>query len=151
MKAKANARIEENVEIEIIDAKTGKLMHAFRSRNMVVDAGLDFIREAITRSKTPMGYIAAGDGSTAVTSADTTLDNELGRVGLVSYDDSSTGVVVLRAIFESDQANGNLVEFGIFNDATAGTMLARTVLGASFTKDETMMVRVNWTITFTDA
>lgn len=145
-----NVGAYENVEIDLLNAETGRLMNRFKSRNMIVNTGLNFIREAVSRDVTPMGYIAAGEGSTGVTSADTALESELDRVAVLSYDDTATGAVRFRAIFESNQANGNLQEFGVFNAVSGGIMGAKTVLGSSFTKDVSIMLRVNWTWTFSD-
>jgi hypothetical protein len=159
---KEDVRASGRVEIEAFDAKTvkrgpdgdvleGDLLRRILQENMVVDAGLDFIRAAISRSMTPMKYIAAGTGSTAADPSDTALETEIERVLIIGYDDSATGAIRFRAIFESNQANGSLQEFGIFNDPTAGTMLARTVLGAPFDKDTSYLLRVNWTVTYADA
>jgi len=142
------ASVKRGPDGDIIE---GELLRVIEQKNMIVDTGLDFITYAISRSTTPMAYIAAGDGSTAADHADTTLESELGRVATIGYDDTSPGIIRFRAIFESNQANGNIQEFGIFNDATAGTMFCRSVLGSSFTKDTSILVRVYWTLTFTDA
>lgn len=161
MEIKTTVGLKSNVLIEAFKASSvkrspdgdiveGEIVARAEIHNMNVNAGLNFMRAAISRAVTVMGYIAAGTGSTGAAAGDTTLETEIDRVAILSYDDPSTGAVRFRAIYESNQANGNLREFGIFNDATTGTMLARTVLGAAFTKDESLIVRVNWTVTFAD-
>lgn len=132
------------------DILSGELVHATEGHNLNTDAGLNFYREAISRTVTVMSYIACGSGSTAADPADTELEAEIGRVAILGYDDIATGAVRFRAIFESNQGNGNLQEFGLFNAISGGTMAARYVLDSSFTKDTSLMVRVNWTVTFSD-
>lgn len=132
------------------DIASGELIRTIENPNMIVNAGLDFMRSAISRSTTPMQYVAAGEGSTPAAAADTALESELERVLIIGYDDTSPGIIRFRAIFEGSQANGNIQEFGLLNLSALGTLFARSVLGSSFTKDTQIMLRVNWTFTFTD-
>lgn len=147
---KEEAKAKGTVLFEAIDPKTGEVLRTIATHNMIVNAGLNFTCQAISRTTTPIGYLAAGTGSTAVAAGQTTLATEIDRVALLGYDDVSPGAIVFRGIFEANEANGNLIEFGLFNDATAGTMFCRTVLGLAFTKDTSISLRVTWTITYTD-
>jgi len=154
-------KVRMNVEVEYFEAKglkraengdilEGKLVLKERGHNMVVNTGLNFIRQAISRSVTPMSHIGVGSGSTAADAGDTDLETPIERVALLDYADTATGAVTFRAIFEANQGNGNLREWGIFNAASGGTMGARYVMGASYTKDTTLVVRVSWVFTFAD-
>lgn len=156
----SKSKVKINFTVEMYDSATvvrdergdiasGKLLGILETHNKIVDDGLDLIRSAISRTTTPLGYIAAGTDSTAAAAGQTALLAEIDRVGIISYDDISTGVVRFRAIFEADQANGSLAEFGIFNDALAGVMGARATV-TPFDKDNSITLRVNWTFTFVD-
>lgn len=158
---KDTAKAGNNIEIEIFkadglkrtangDIESGTLIGKILARNLNTNVGLNFMRKAISRVVTPMAYIACGTGSTPAAAGDTTLGTEIDRVAILAYDDPSTGAVRFRAIFESNQGNGNLIEFGLLNAAIAGELQARSVLGAAFTKDTTLVLRVNWTVTLAD-
>lgn len=163
MEIQSRAKIGHNIVIEIFkdadvphDAEGHPILgpdispFVVLSHNMNVNAGLNFARNAISRPVTAMSYIACGSDNTAAGAAQTALIAEIERVPIFGYDDTATGAVRFRAIFEANQGNGNLIEFGLLNAAAAGTMMARSVLGAAFTKDSSIILRVNWTVTFAD-
>lgn len=155
IKMRGDARIELFDAKSVIlsengDVKDGKLIRTIEKKNLIVDTGLNHIRAAITRITTPMGYIATGTSTTAPAAGQTALIAEIDRTATIAYIDSPTpGIVSLRAVFGASQAIGNLAEFGVFNDAVAGTMLSRLTI-TPFTKDNTILVRITWTFTFVD-
>lgn len=98
--------------------------------NLVVNAGLNWIREFAFDSVTPtaiarMGWIAVGTGTTAVSAAQTALVTELVREAVDTYTAGGTGVCVISNTFAAGVAAGAVTEAGTFNAAAAGTMWNR--------------------------
>ena len=100
--------------------------------NLVVNTGLAYI---ISRMKdataAAASHMAAGTSTTAAAAAQTALVAEIGRVALGSTTIVTTTVsndsIQYVATFGPGVATGALTEAGLFNAASAGTMLARTV------------------------
>ena len=98
---------------------------------MIVNAGIVELAK-LMGEETADGflYIATGTGTTAAASGDTTLGTEKYRV-LATIERSST-IAPLDTIrlwgIVTATANATLSEFGIFNDDTAGDMLARKLI-----------------------
>ena len=79
---------------------------------------------AISATRNPFRFIAIGTNSTAETSADTALGTESTRAtGTASY--TSGAIYSVVATFASGDGTGAIVEYGLFNSNTAGTMLSR--------------------------
>lgn len=98
--------------------------------NLVVNTGLAHIAGRLYSNPTAMSHMAVGTDTTAAAAGQTALGAEAARVAL----DSSTNVTVnvtddtvqYVATFAPGTGTAAITEAGIFNDATAGTMLART-------------------------
>jgi len=58
----------------------------------------------------------------------------------------STNTIVYVANYAAGTGTGTLVEAGIFNDATTGTMLSRTA-SINVVKSATDTLTISWTIT----
>lgn len=102
------------------------------SKNLVVNPGLAFIvSRMIGTSAAVMSHMAIGTGTTAAAAAQTALVNESTRVALTSSTTVTTTVTndsaQYVATFGPGVGTAAITEAGIFNAASAGTMLARTV------------------------
>lgn len=118
--------------------------------NLVVDAGKNFIAQRMVGAgQDPMTHMAVGGTSTPQTVADTALGSELARRTLTNSIVSANSVVYV-ATFGAGVPGGtnNLYEAGIFNAASAGTMLCRTTFGL-VTKNPSDIITITWTITLT--
>lgn len=125
--------------------KDGNLKSEQTVKNLVVTAGLGWIASRMTATPTTMGYMALGSSSTAVTAADTALGTQLGT--RVTATGSTTGAqTTYSATFAAGNATGAVVEAGIFNASTSGTMLCRTVF-AVVNKGTSDSLVVTWVIT----
>jgi hypothetical protein len=106
-----------------------------QSNNLVVNTGLRFIAESMLKTTTDspasMTHMSVGSGTTNAAPTDTALESQLARVTLDSSASVTTNVtndaVQYVATFAAGTGTGAVTEAGIFNDATAGTMLCRTV------------------------
>lgn len=113
--------------------------------NLVVTAGKNFIASRMTASPTAMSHMSIGSSSTAAAVGDTTLGAELGRVALSSS--STTGAVTTySATFPAGTGTGAVVEAGIFNASSSGTMLCRTTF-AVVNKGANDTLTITWQVT----
>lgn len=128
----------------------GKILKEQTVKNLVVDSGLAHIAARLSDTATPdqMSHMALGEGATAPAAGDTELDAQAGsRVGLtVAGGTPSTNTVTYTANFGAGVATGDIVEAGIFNASTGGTMLCRTVFDI-ITKGANDSLTVTWVIT----
>lgn len=98
-----------------------------RRDNLIVDAGYDFLCDAIGASTRPqaMNYTAVGtDGSDSVPTQ-TALGQELARKSAVYTHTAGTKELTLTATFAAGEATGAIREAGIINSTTGGTLLDR--------------------------
>jgi len=114
--------------------------------NLVVTTGRNWIIGRMTGTPPVlMSHMAIGSNNTAPVVGQTTLLNQLARVALSSTNPAGN-TITYTALFNAGVATGELREAGIFNDPTAGTMLARTTFGV-LTKAAGDVVTITWTIT----
>jgi hypothetical protein len=115
-------------------------------KNLVVTTGLNYI---VSRMKdataTAMSHMAVGSGSTAAALGNSALGSELGRVALTSTT-VSTNTIQYVATFPAGTGTGAITEAGVFNAASGGVMLCRTVFGI-VTKDAGDSMSITWTVT----
>lgn len=116
-------------------------------KNLVVDTGLNYI---VSRMKdataTAMSHMALGSGTTAAAAGDTGLGSQLGTRATLTSTTVSGNQVTYVATFAAGVATGAVTEAGIFNAASAGTMLCRTVF-AVVNKAAGDSMTVTWTVT----
>ena len=137
-------KITGDVVVEITGAD-GQIKDRREIKNLVVATGKTFIASRMVGTPTTMSHMAVGSSSTAASTADTTLGATLGRVALTSAT-SSGAVVTYVASFPPGTGTGAVVEAGVFNDASAGTMLCRTVF-AVVNKGADDAMSITWAIT----
>jgi len=76
--------------------------------NMIVDVGLNIVRDFLAnQSPTPPLYFAIGSGTTAITSTDTALEQEVWRNAFISTDYTVSKKVTYEVFFSSVQGNGD--------------------------------------------
>lgn len=123
-----------------------------REENLVVNAGLAFITSRlIDASSTVMSHIAVGTGVTAAAVGNTTLVTESARVALTTATRVTTTAtndsVQYVATFGAGVATAALTEAGIFNAASAGTMLSRVTFSV-INKGANDTLTITWKVTF---
>ena len=144
-------KLSVNVHIQHFDAG-GNLIDEERVHNLVPDAGCAHIADQLASShdEDEMSHMAVGTDNTAPAADQTALGAEDDRQALSSRTQGSGAddhQVVYVASFTG--LTSTLTEAGIFNDASAGTMLARTTFGAkTMEADET--IQLLWTLTIAD-
>lgn len=141
-----NLKLKGRVALEL-RGKDGQVKETREIDNLVVDAGLDFIASRMAgTSSDVMSHMALGSGTTAAAAGDTDLGSILGSRELLDSVTVTDNTVVYVSSFEAGDATGAVTEAGIFNAASAGTMLCRTVFSVvNKAADDTLSV--TWTIT----
>jgi hypothetical protein len=137
-------KVTGDVVVEIT-GPDGQIKDRREIKNLVVGTGKTHIASRIVGTPTAMSHMAIGSSSTAASNSDTTLGASLGRVALTSAT-SSGAVVTYVASFPAGTGTGAVVEAGVFNDASAGTMLCRTVF-AVVNKGADDAMSITWAIT----
>jgi hypothetical protein len=142
------------LKIEVFDPE-GKLKQVQDVPNLVVTSGKNFIASRIKDATAGvMSHMAIGDGSagspgtaTAPAVGNTALGNEKARVALTSTSVSGNAVTY-SATFAANVPNAaaSIVEAGLFNAASGGTMLCRTTF-AVVNKGTNDTMTVTWTVT----
>lgn len=139
-----NIKVTGEVCIKIFD-EAGNVKDERTIKNLVVNAGKAFIASRMVGTPTAMSHMAIGSSTTAAANPDTALGGELGRVALASSG-SSGAVVTYTASFPAGTGTGAVVEAGIFNAASGGTMLCRTTF-AVVNKGANDGMSITWSVT----
>jgi len=143
-----NEALKATGEVFIDVIKDGQVVEKRHIPNLVVTVGKNFIASRMTgTAQGVMSHMAIGSSSTAVAAGDTILGTELGRVSLGSST-ASGSTITYTATFPGGTGTGNVVEAGIFNNATAntGTLLCRTVFPV-VSKQVADTIAVTWVVT----
>lgn len=146
-KEKTSMRGDVNIVLKRSD---GSIKETRKIENLVVNSGLAFIiSRMVGTAKAVMSHMALGDGTTAAAPGDTALQSQLGsRVSLDSTTiaGSEDEKVVYVCTFGAGAGTGAVTEAGVFNAASGGDMLCRTVFAVvNKAADDTM--EITWTIT----
>lgn len=113
----------------VLRGPNGETKQEVEGNNVVCDYGKEFLASflysaAAAASTFTMKYVAIGSDATSEAASNTALGTELARhTGTVSY--ISNQIFQVTATFGTGVGTGNIVEYGLFSSATAGTMLNR--------------------------
>lgn len=133
------------LKIVLKDA-SGQVKHEQEVKNLVVTTGLGFIASRMKdATATAMSHMAVGSGTASAAAGDTGLGTELGRVALSSTTVTNNQVVYV-ASFPAGTGTGAVTEAGLFNAASSGTMLCRTVFSV-VNKGAGDTMSITWTVT----
>ena len=133
----------------VLKDKDGKVKDSRVIHNLVVNSGLTFICSRMGgTSAGVMSHMALGSGTTAASSGQTDLVSILGSREALDSTSASSNTITYVSSFEAGEGTGAVTEAGVFNAASSGTMLCRTVFAVvNKQADDTMSV--TWTITLT--
>lgn len=108
---------------------------------------------AVTMFNNANSFIGVGDSTVVYAAAQTDLQaaaNKMRKAMDATYPSGGTNVLTFRSTFATADANWAWQEWGVFNAATAGTMLNRKVESLG-TKTNTQTWQFSCTLTFTTA
>ena len=147
--------INENLKLSgqlniVLKDKAGNVKDEREIKNLVVNKGLEYIASRMKdASKSVMSHMGLGSGTTAAAATQTDLVTLLGSreaLDSTTISGSNNEKVVYVSAFEAGDATGAVTEAGIFNAASGGDMLCRTVFSVvNKAADDTMSI--TWTIT----
>lgn len=141
---KDTIKVSGRLVLKLYD-KNNNIKKVIEVPNLVVSSGLSYIASRMTSTLIGvMSHMAVGISDTATNISQTTLVSEIDREELTGS--LATGsAITYNATFSAGSGTGTLVEAGIFNDATTGTMLCRTVFPA-ITKEADDILTINWLV-----
>ena len=147
MKIKDDLKISGELAIIVTD-KNGHIKQSMKVPNLVVTTGKQYIASRMAGTATAvMSHMAIGSGTAAANANNTTLGNELGRAGSPLFSLQASGnTITATATFVEGVGTGAISEAGIFNAASNGTMLCRTVFPV-VNKQANDTIAITWTIT----
>jgi hypothetical protein len=128
-------------------AEDGSIKETQNIPNLVVASGKAFVASRIAgASPNVMSHMAIGTDNTAAQTINTTLGVEVARVVLASTTPSGNDVVYVGTFpAQTPSSDAGVVEAGIFNQASGGIMLCRTVFSI-INKAPTDSLSIQWTI-----
>ena len=115
------------------------------TENLVVTAGKNWVADRMNNANTVMTHMAVGTGTTAAAAGNTALVTETDRNALTSTTVTNNAVAYV-ATWAAGDATAALTEAGIFDAASSGDMLARTVFSV-VNKGAADSMTITWTIT----
>ncbi len=115
------------------------------TENLVVTAGKNWVADRMNDANAVMSHMAVGTGTNAAAAGDTTLQTENDRNALTSTTVTDNAVAYV-ATWAAGDATAALTEAGIFDAASSGDMLARTVFSV-VNKGAADSMTITWTIT----
>lgn len=129
-------------------SKDNKLIQQLDVPNLVVTAGKQYIATKVIgytgSSSNVMSHMGVGTSATIPVIGNTALNNQIARVELDSSTVSGT-IVTYSATFGPGVGTGSVVEAGIFNASSAGTMLCHTTFPV-VNKDANETIVITWNI-----
>ena len=115
------------------------------TENLVVTAGKNWVADRMNDANTVMTHMAVGTGTNAAVAGDDELQTENDRNALTSTTVTDNAVAYV-ATWAAGDATAALTEAGIFDAASSGDMLARTVFSV-VNKGAADSMTITWTIT----
>ena len=116
-----------------------------KTNNLVVTAGKNWVADRMNDVNTVMTHMALGTGTNAAAVGDTTLQTEIDRNALTSTT-VSTNTIAYGCTWAAGDGTGAITEAGLFDAASTGDMLARTVFSV-VNKGSSDSITITWTIT----
>ncbi len=117
------------------------------TNNLVVTAGKNWVADRMSNANTVMTHMAIGTGTTAAAAGNTALVTQLDRNALTTSGGTVSGATITYACtWAAGDGTGAITEAGIFDAATGGDMLARTVFSV-VNKGSADSMTITWTIT----
>lgn len=136
------------VTVRSLDARTGRELSSATFRNLITDAGLNLVRDALLDGGSArIGYLALGAGDTAPDVSDTQLDDERWRAEVIVRSTPGVGQVETIVYVAPGQANDFTIEEigwfageGATADPDTGTLLARVLHNHDKTALESLQI-----------
>lgn len=118
-------------------------------RNLITDAGLNYIRDLLDGSINPptqIQYIALGSSNTAPAAGDTALGNEFFRKQVTKQELPGTGQVASTVYVAPYEGNAQIEEIGVYagpdasGETDTGILIARVLWSHAKTELESLQI-----------
>jgi hypothetical protein len=140
-----NIQLKGMLSIEKYNAEN-KLIEKIEVPNLVVTTGKAYVASRIKDSTASvMTFMGYGTNGTAPALGDVGLITQLGARVPIQTTTVANNIVTYSATFGPNDGTGSIVEAGIFNSATVGTMLCRTTFPV-ISKDSNEAIVITWNI-----
>ena len=117
------------------------------TNNLVVTAGKEWVADRMKGTNSAMSHMAVGSGSAAAAASNTALGNELDRNSLTTAGGTVSGnTITFACTWGAGDGTGAITEAGIFDAASGGDMLARTVFSVINAGFDDIMT-IEWVVT----
>ena len=141
-----------DVALKVIN-QDGTIAHHFDMRNLIVNGGLDYIKELLLDSVNPtalttLTHIAIGSDGTAPAPTNVALGLEVVRRAFDSYTPQATGIATVATEFPPGTGPGTFAEAALFDAASGGNMVNHVVFPSPITIDALQRIAVSMTLTF---
>lgn len=139
-------KFDTNVHI-VLTGPDGKVKEERRFHNLITTAGKRKLLLASSANQlNAFAYCAIGTSSTAANAADTTLGTEIARSSVITPTNSpDADHLQFQTTFAAGTGTGTIVESGLLDAASAGTLLCHQVFGA-ITKGSGDSLQITWSI-----
>ena len=135
--------IKGKLKIELI--RDGKVVQEEKVNNIIVTTGKALVATLVSGSGTSFSHMAIGTDNTTEVIGDSSLTAEVGRVTLTSKA-TTNNVIDYIGDFPAGTGTGTIVEAGILNAASSGTMLNRATF-SSVNKTASDALKITWSVT----
>ena len=116
-----------------------------KTENLVVTAGKNWVADRMNNANTVMTHMAIGTGTTAAAAGNTALVTSL-DINTLTSTTVTNNVVAYVGTWAAGDGTGAVTEAGIFDAASGGDMLARTVFSV-VNKGADDSMTITWSIT----
>jgi hypothetical protein len=141
-------RVSGIVTATVFDAVSGLMLQRLRTENIATDDGLELYAQLVNKEAVDSpNYCGVGSGETEPDHADSTLEDEIGRV-VVTEKSRSANVITYDTFFSSADCNGSWNKTGLFNAGVGGVLAAEALFESEIVKNTNKTVMVSWEITF---
>jgi hypothetical protein len=146
MNLNENLTMKGELTVVVRDETTGLIKQSFTVPNLVVTNGKTYIASRMAGTAAAvMSHMAIGTGSGTAVVGDAALGIQAGIVAVSAFT-ASTNTVTATATFPAGTGTGAIVEAGIFNAASAGTLLCRTTFPV-VNKAAGDSIAITWVVT----
>jgi len=135
--------IKGKLKVELI--RDGKVIQTEKVSNIIVTTGKGLVATLVAGSGTAFSHMAIGTDNTTEVITDSALTSEVGRVTLTSKA-VTANVIDYIGDFPAGTGTGTIVEAGILNASSSGTMLNRATF-SSVNKTASDALKITWSVT----
>lgn len=134
--------------------RDGRVIDVREQKNLIVDGGLDFVKELLLDSVSPttlstLTNIAIGTDGTTPVAGDTALLAQVATQVFDNYGSGAAGIATVDVTFAAGTGTGNIAEAGMLDAAL--TLFNRVIFSPAIPKTITDALKITFTLTAANA